>query len=87
MNDFFDLLSEHFYEINASMSASLHARLVLPNTTRKQNPPSVKKGWHYDVPDGIIGHLMRACGGNVHNRNVEVVRDGDCWANLHSGGL
>jgi serine/threonine protein kinase len=46
-----------------------------------QFPPSVKKGrLHlpvggqtsciYDIPDGIIAHLVRECGGNLHNRNV-----------------
>jgi hypothetical protein len=44
MNDFFDLLLDHFYDINASIWASLRARLVLPNGTWKQFPPSVKKG-------------------------------------------
>jgi hypothetical protein len=47
---------------------------------RKQFPPSVKKGkLRYDgketdemcdIPDGIIAHLTRECGGNVHDRNV-----------------
>jgi hypothetical protein len=44
LNDFFDLRSEHFYELNASMWASLRARLVLPNGIWKQFPPSVKIG-------------------------------------------
>jgi hypothetical protein len=24
----------------------------------------------YDIPNGIIAHLARECGGNVHDRNV-----------------
>jgi hypothetical protein len=79
MNDFFDLLSEHFYEINASMWASLRARLVLPNInkkTGKQFPPWAKKGRYRDVPDGIIAHLTRECGGNVHDRHTVNVRRG-----------
>jgi hypothetical protein len=30
----------------------------------------VKKGKDFDVPDGIIAHLTRVCGGNVHGRHV-----------------
>jgi hypothetical protein len=46
MNDYFDLLSQHFYEINASVWAGLRARLVLPHTKKrlpKHFSPSVKK--------------------------------------------
>jgi hypothetical protein len=90
MDDFFDVLLEHFCEINASIWASLCARLVLPNGTWKQFPPSVKKGRQFDIPDGIIAHLTRKCGGNVHDVHVvdvtsgsfEKVTDG---ANPHSG--
>jgi hypothetical protein len=30
----------------------------------------------YDIPDGIIAHLTRECGGNVHDRNVADVTPG-----------
>jgi hypothetical protein len=36
----------------------------------RQIPPSVKKGVQFDVPDGIIAHLTRECGGNVHDRHI-----------------
>jgi hypothetical protein len=37
----------------------------------KQFPPSVKKGTRgFDVPDGIIAHLTRECGGNAHDDKV-----------------
>jgi hypothetical protein len=100
MNDFFDLISEHFYEINASMWTSLCARLVLPNGTWKQFPPSMKKGKtpdgilgkevEIDMPDGIIAHLTRECGGNVHDHHVVDVTCGSfqketVGANPHSG--
>jgi regulator of replication initiation timing len=44
-------------------------------TGKKLFPPSLKKGkdrynHEYDVPDGIIAHLTRECGGNVHDHNV-----------------
>jgi hypothetical protein len=53
----------------------------------KQFPPSVKKGkLHddkgkeiddmYDIPDGIIAHLTRECGGNVRDRHVVDVTSG-----------
>jgi hypothetical protein len=61
--DFCNLLSEYFCEINASMWASLRARLIVPHRTWKQFPPSVKQREKFDVPDGIIAHLMRECGG------------------------
>jgi predicted RNase H-like nuclease (RuvC/YqgF family) len=68
----------------------------------KQFPPSVKKvtvtGVIYpekrkveiDVPDGIIAHLTRECGGNVHDRHVVDVTCGSFeketkGANRHSG--
>jgi hypothetical protein len=49
MNDLFDLLWENFYDINASMWATLRARLVLPNINinkrpAKQSLPLVMKG-------------------------------------------
>jgi hypothetical protein len=106
MNDFFDVLSEHLYEINASMWASLCARLALPNRnkeTGKQFPPLVKKGKlrdvdgdetdeMYDIPDGIIAHLTRECGGNVHDGHVVDVTCGSFekeieGANPHSGAF
>jgi hypothetical protein len=87
MGDFLDILSEHFYEINASIWAALRARLVLSDRTWKQFHPSVKKGKLRcddpdetdeicDVPDGIIAHLTRECGGNVHDRHVVEVTSG-----------
>jgi hypothetical protein len=42
---------------------------VFPGQVR-QIPPSVKKGGQFDVPDGIIAHLTRECGGNVHDRHA-----------------
>jgi hypothetical protein len=97
----FDLLSHHFCEIDPSMWANLRARLVLSDKTRKQLPPSVKK-WKlrltsgtestrmYGIPDGIIAHLTRECGGNLHDANVVEVTCGSFekeiyWANPHSG--
>jgi hypothetical protein len=102
VTDFFDLHSGHFYEVNASMWGSIRTRLVLPNVTLKQFPPSVKKGklrysttnketdTTYDIPDGIIAHLTRECGGNVHFRRVVNVTCGSfekeiCGANPYSG--
>jgi hypothetical protein len=44
----------------------------------------------YDIPGGIIAHLTRECGGNVHDRNVITVTSGSFeretqGANPHSG--
>jgi hypothetical protein len=52
--------------------------------------PSVKKVGQFDVPDGIIAHLTRECGGNVHDRNVVDVTSGSFekeieGVNPHSG--
>jgi hypothetical protein len=56
----------------------------------KKFPPLVKKGSSFDVPDGIIAHLTRECGGNVHDRHVVDVTCGSFedeikGANPHSG--
>jgi hypothetical protein len=45
-----------------------------------------------DVPDGIIAHLTRECGGNVHDRNIVNVTSGSfeketAGANPHSGAF
>jgi hypothetical protein len=96
ITNFFARLSEHFYEINVSMWASLRARLVLPNINKrqaKQFPPSVKKvmirsieGFGeitIDVPDGIVAHLTRECGGNVHDHHVVDVTSGSFERETH----
>jgi hypothetical protein len=104
MNDLFDLLWENSHEINASMWATLCARLVVPNINIdkgqvKQFPPLVKKGKvkdklgtevEIDVPDRIIAHLTRECGGNVHDRQAVAITSGSLeketqGANPHSG--
>jgi hypothetical protein len=63
-----------------------------PPKQAKQFPPSVKKGVWFDVPDGIIAHLTRECGGNVHDRNVVEVTSGSFekeieGVNPHSGAF
>jgi hypothetical protein len=45
-----------------------------------------------DVPDGIVAHLTRECGGNVHDRHVVEVTCGSFkketrGVNPHSGGF
>jgi hypothetical protein len=97
MNDFCHFLSGHFYEITTSIWTNFRARLVLLNFGRRQFPPSIKKeitswGREYDVPDGIIAHLIRECGRNVHDRHVVDITSRSfvketIGANLHSEGL
>jgi hypothetical protein len=83
------------------VQAGLEEIRRLEMITGKQFPPSVKKGkLHddkgkeiddmYDIPDGIIAHLTRECGGNVHDRHVVEVTSGSLeketlGANPHSG--
>jgi hypothetical protein len=76
MNEFLEVLSKHFDKLNALMWATLRARLALPDGTRMQFPPSVKKGNHVDAPHGIVAHLTRECGGNVHDRHAVDVTSG-----------
>jgi hypothetical protein len=50
----------------------------------------MKKGRQFNVPDGIIAHMTRECGGNVHDRNIIEVTSGSFekeiyGANPHSG--
>jgi hypothetical protein len=104
VNDLFDLLWENSYEINTSIWATICARLVVPNIDMnkrraKQFPSFVKKGkaedlWggevEIDVPNGIIAHLTRECGGNVHDRHLVEVTCASFeketrGANPHSG--
>jgi hypothetical protein len=75
--------------------AKLKEEIKRMNMTRKQFPPSMKIGKErynreYDVPDGIIAHRTRECGGNVHDRHVVDVTCGSFaketkGANPHSG--
>jgi hypothetical protein len=67
----------------------------------KKGKIQVEEGWGWrgptrtreleiDVPDGIIAHLTRECGGNVHDRHVVEVTSGSFeketyGANPHSG--
>jgi hypothetical protein len=86
MNGFSDVLSLHFYEISASMSAGVRARLVLPNRTRKQFLPSAKEVMTttvygdgkitIDVPNLIIAHKTRKCDGNLQYRHAADVTSG-----------
>jgi hypothetical protein len=101
MNDLFDLLWESFSDINASMRATVCARLILPNVKVRLFPPSVKKGKlrdatgsrisnMYGILNGIIAHVTRKCRGNVHDHHVvDVTSDsfekGTEGANPHSG--
>jgi predicted nucleic acid-binding Zn-ribbon protein len=39
----------------------------------KQFPPSMVKGSRWELPNGIISHLTKQCGGNVHQRGIVVV--------------
>jgi hypothetical protein len=77
----------------AAAPPNLAPMKVLPPTASrkpaKRFPPSVKKGRQFDVPDGIIAHLTRECGGNVHDRHVVDVTCGSfeqetVGANPHS---
>jgi hypothetical protein len=43
----------------------------------------VKKGKYFDVPDGIIAHLTRECGGNVHDRHVVEITSGAFEKEIH----
>jgi hypothetical protein len=83
--DPFELLSEHFYEINLWMWGNLRVRLIFPNITRGQFPPLVKKKRRFDVPDGIIAHLMTECGGNVADVTCESSKKETWGTNPHSG--
>jgi hypothetical protein len=41
-----------------------------PPKQAEQFAPSLKKGKKFDVADGIIAHMTRECGGNLHDRRV-----------------
>jgi hypothetical protein len=64
---------------------------MFPSQQVKQEfPPSVKKVGNLNVLDGIIAHLTREYGGNVHDRHVVDITSGSFeketnGANPHSG--
>jgi hypothetical protein len=86
--ELFNVLSKHFYEVNASVWASIRSRLVRPDRTRtwRRFLPLVKKGKLREegdevneicgIPDGIIAHLTKECGGNMHDRHLVEVTSG-----------
>jgi hypothetical protein len=51
---------------------------LICRTRKREFPPKVNQGavasiwgdYKYDVPDGIVAHLARECGGNVHDRGI-----------------
>jgi hypothetical protein len=56
-----------------------HESLVQPAALQRAEtrfPPCVRKGNQFEVPHGIIAHLTRVCGGNVHERKVVEVTSG-----------
>jgi hypothetical protein len=89
MTDFFELFWENSYEINASVRATLRARLLLPpidNKPANQFRPSMKEAGSYPyfkVPDGIVAHLTRECGGNMHDHQVVKVTSGSFEKETH----
>jgi hypothetical protein len=90
MHNFFLCLSEHIEKFNRSMWDAVRARLVLANITFKKFPPSSKKKKNMDfsgrkheldIPDGIIAHLTRECGGNVHHQGIVEVTSSNVHVN------
>jgi hypothetical protein len=89
---------DDFYESKDQLF--VFSKATSPKRT-KQFPPSMKKGklrcsdgtqskTVHDIPDGIIAHLTRECGGNVHDRQIVDVTCGSFeketeGANPHSG--
>jgi hypothetical protein len=62
-----DLAARHLREV-----AQLKNEIKQLKRRNRLFPPLVKKGGQFDVPDGIIAQLTRECGGNVHDRHLEV---------------
>jgi hypothetical protein len=55
---------------NPPLSAPPEPPRPAPPRVEKRFPPSVKKGPQFRVPNGIIAHLTKECGGNVHDLQV-----------------
>jgi hypothetical protein len=57
-------------------------------TKKREFPPVINQevvrsiwgNYKYDVPDGIVKHLARVCGGNVHDRNVVEVTSSKAYS-------
>jgi hypothetical protein len=80
-NEFFDLISKSFEYMNHSIWMSLQSRLSLPVSPKTSNDRLLiepRRGQEF-VPssssplNGIIAHLTRRCGGNVHDHNIIAV--------------
>jgi hypothetical protein len=65
--------------IDAVRTAEFGA-LVGPSAALKEFPTLVKMVRVFDVPDGIIAHVTRKCGGKVHDCHVGFLREGDLGA-------
>jgi hypothetical protein len=57
-------------EMRATKPAPVPPSTPPPPKPARQFPPSMKRGSLFVIPDGIIAHLKRECGGNVHDRDV-----------------
>jgi hypothetical protein len=81
---------EDFVNVAGDVGKLKEDMIVTMRMTGKEFAPSMKKGKKFDVPDGIIAHLTRVCGGNVHDRHVIDITSGSFEketheANAHSG--
>jgi hypothetical protein len=58
--------------VTAAQPARMSPSTIAPSS-KQRFPPLVKKGKKVEVPEGIIAHLTKQCGGNVHECNVVAV--------------
>jgi hypothetical protein len=68
-----EMFTDCINAMNASIWANVRSRLVLPVLLGRSFPPLIKTGAKFQVPAGVIAHLTRECGGNVHNHGVVAV--------------
>jgi hypothetical protein len=68
-----------------SSSSSPSQTMAPPPERAKQFPPLAKRGKHFDVPDGIIAHLTRERGGNVHDHHIVEVTSESFERGTHKG--
>jgi hypothetical protein len=86
----FDVIRRLFRELTATGAVQLVHKVLLCQLVKEEFPPWSKKVGSFDVHDGVIAHLTREYGGNVHDHLVVDVTCGPFEketeeANPHSG--
>jgi hypothetical protein len=82
LSNFWRIVSEHFDLLNISILSAICVRLIQDISPRTPNSRLQGKEFVPNVStplDGVIAHLTRKCGGNVHERGVVTVTSSELF--------